>query len=392
MKTKTFRDRLYEKAAYQRIPIMGAFELLPACNLACKMCYVRKSMDYVNAHGGLLPTDRWLDLARQCRDLGAFTVLLTGGEPFLHPNLREIMAGIQDLGLEVSINSNATLIDRDTAQWLTHHPPVRINITLYGASDESYRRLCGRPAFSQVCQAVEALKDNGIRVKFNASITPDNVGDLGQMIRYAKSVGSPIQIATYMFPPVRRDAAMVGKNFRLTPEEAGKARVLADFYQNEPDWFRGQARRFATFVPLDRLPPAPAEPAEMGMRCRAGLCSFWVDWQGNLMNCGMYASAKLPLGDTTMAEAWPRLVEDTAQVRYAPYCAVCPNQHLCHACIAMVANECGQLTGRPEYLCQMNQAAAGYYQEYLHRLPENGHAPAEPDDFGHLDPAEPCGP
>ena len=138
--------------------------------------------------------------------------------------------------------------------------------------------------------------------------------------------------------------------------------------------------------------PAPAEPAEMGMRCRAGLCSFWVDWQGNLMNCGMYASAKLPLGDTTMAEAWPRLVEDTAQVRYAPYCAVCPNQHLCHACIAMVANECGQLTGRPEYLCQMNQAAAGYYQEYLHRLPENGHAPAEPDDFGHLDPAEPCGP
>ena len=54
------QDRIYEKAAHARIPIMCSFELLPVCNLSCKMCYVRKSMDHVRANGGLKNADWWL--------------------------------------------------------------------------------------------------------------------------------------------------------------------------------------------------------------------------------------------------------------------------------------------------------------------------------------------
>ena len=94
-------DRLWDKAGVMRIPLTGAFELLPICNLHCKMCYVRKSMAEVNAQGGLLPAEQWLDFARQARDEGMLYPLLTGGEPFVRKDFQEIMAGMEKLGFDL---------------------------------------------------------------------------------------------------------------------------------------------------------------------------------------------------------------------------------------------------------------------------------------------------
>lgn len=377
-------DRLWTKAAMLHIPLTAAFELLPVCNLHCKMCYVRKSMDEVNKMGGLLDGKQWLEYAREAYDLGLLYPLLTGGEPFLHPDFREIMAGIQEMGMQLSINSNATMIDRETAAWLGRHVPTRINITLYGASEQSYQELCGDGnAYGKVRNAVQWLKENGVPVKFNTSITPQNVGDLEKIISYAKEVGSPIQVATYMFPPIRRDETMIGKNERLSPEQAGLARVKADLLQNESAWFLGQAESFRNFVPVTEEILENSEKKSLRMACRAGNSSLWIDWQGNLSNCGMYGSVKLSLQKQSLADAWKEVVKKTAAIQYTPACAACPNIQLCHPCIAMVSNECGDINGRPEYLCRMNQAAAHYYQEYARLLAE-GYEPAEAVNVPHV--------
>lgn len=378
---KTIRERLSEKAALNKIPIMCAFELLPVCNLSCKMCYVRKPMSEVKAAGGLKDADWWLALAREARDQGLLYPLLTGGEPLLHPQFFEILEGLIGMGMQVSVNSNGTLIDRETARKLSEHCPLRVNITLYGGSAETYERLCGDAgAFQRVRRGVELLKEYGVPVKFNASITPENVDDLEEMIAYAKSQDCPIQVATYMFPPIRRDASMVGQNARLSPEDAGLARVRADYLQAEPEWFLGQAERFSHFVPLDKLDEVRGNAEPMGIQCRAGLCSFWVDWQGNLMNCGMYPSAKLKISKKFEIN-WRELVDLTADVRYTPKCAGCPNCWLCHPCIAMVSNECGDVNGTPEYLCKMSQATARYYMEFAQKYyPDRKPAPLQSPD------------
>lgn len=333
---------------------------------------MRKSMAEVNEAGGLLPAEQWLEFARMARDEGMLYPLLTGGEPFLRQDFQEIMAKMQEMGLQVSINSNGTLIDESIARWLGQHSPTRINITLYGASEESYQKLCGDgDAYNRVHRAVDWLKHYRIPVKFSCSVTSENMDDLEEIIGYAKSVNSPIQVATYMFPPIRRNADMIGQNHRLSPEEAALARVKAEWLQNEPKWFQRQAERYQHFVePTEELlnKLAAGEPREMN--CRAGRSSFWIDWQGNIANCGMYPSVRFPLKGCSFAEAWRQVVEETNQVRYSPVCTNCPNYHLCHACIAMVYNECGDCNGRPDYLCRMNQAATKYYKEYLEKIPE----------------------
>lgn len=150
-----------------------------------------------------MTTEEVLSYADQARDGGLLFPLLTGGEPFLRQDFCEIFAGMQQMGLQISINSNGTLIDDEVARWLGVNKPTRMNITLYGASEESYQALCGDgDAYNRVRRAVERLKHYGVPVKFNASITPENINELEGIIGYAHSVDSPIQVATYMFPPI----------------------------------------------------------------------------------------------------------------------------------------------------------------------------------------------
>lgn len=362
-------DKLYAKAGRERIPLAGSFELLPMCNLSCKMCYVRKSAEEVKALGGLLAKETWLEIAKNATKEGMLNLLLTGGEPFLYPDFQEILEKTMSMGLQVSINTNGTMIDEKMAKWLRVHRPVRMNITLYGASEDTYQSLCGNgEAYERMRNAVQWLKENEIPVKFNTSITPHNVHDLAKMIAFAKEQGSLIQVATYMFPPVRRDSAMVGKNDRLSPEEAAKAKVEADYLQSDPKWFLSQAERLSHFVPLtDEMLQKQAKLDGHEMTCRAGRCTFWVDWQGRMGNCGMYSAEKYSLKQYTVAEAWEKVVRDTNEIKYSAVCTNCPNFRICHSCISMVYNETGDIHGRPEYICKMTEASAKYYKEYVEK-------------------------
>lgn len=37
------RKYLYQKAAHNKVPLSGTFELTPRCNMNCRMCYIRMS-------------------------------------------------------------------------------------------------------------------------------------------------------------------------------------------------------------------------------------------------------------------------------------------------------------------------------------------------------------
>lgn len=109
-----------------------------------------------------------------------------------------------------------------TAQeWLKKCPPAKINITIYGASDETYERLCMNPkGYTQVTHAIRLLKENGFNVKINYSATPANIDDMEKVFSYCENNGLIVQAATYMFPPVRKSTENIGHNFRFTAEES----------------------------------------------------------------------------------------------------------------------------------------------------------------------------
>lgn len=352
-------EYLHAKAAMAGIALNGTFELTPCCNLDCKMCYVRMSKEEQQAIAPLRTAKQWLSLAEEAKQHGLVYLLLTGGEPFLRPDLREILAGLNAMGLLVSINSNATMINEDTVGWLKETPPCRVNVTLYGASDATYERLCGNPkGFTQAIRGIRLLKEAGIDVKINCSITPYNVGDVEQIFSFAKQEGLLVQATSYMFPPLRRNPDLTGRNDRLSAEEAAyqSARIFCLQYGRE-EYLRRMKHNNQMFLPGDNGDDCPDLPTEGdGLRCRAGKCSFWVTWDGKIQPCGMFPGNEAPnVFETGFAAGWERVKQSAAAIRTSPKCSKCPKRDQCKPCAAMAITETGRFDGVPEYRCQMTQ-------------------------------------
>ncbi len=367
------RHRLFMLSAQKRIPFTGAFELTPICNLKCKMCYVRKDANEVKKMGGIMPLDFWLDVAKQAKDAGTLSPLLTGGEAFTYPYLKELYTAMYHMGMEISINSNGTCINEENIKWLKEMPPTRINITLYGASNETYGKLCGdNHGFDKMKHGVELLKENNIRFKFNCSLMPENCKDLEDMVKFANSYGMNLKVASYMIAPTRS----MGKHQddfseRLSAKECAYYQVLTDWLQSDPKHFLTLAYNSSRYQELtpELIEEAKSKPAK-SMGCMSGRCTYWVDWQGNFSGCGMMNYPKISLNDHTFMEAWNEIVDWTNNMTYSPACANCVNKSLCFSCAAMVYNETGNFNDRPEYLCEKVKYCSIYYQEFAKKLPK----------------------
>ena len=349
-------EYLYDKASRQQIPLGGTFELSPVCNFRCKMCYVRQTARQVaESPRPILQREDWRRIAREARKCGLLYLLLTGGEPFLWPDFWSLYEQLNRMGFVLSINTNGSLLGEEEVARLREMPPRKISVTLYGASDETYERLCGvRGAFRKVDRAISLLQQAGIGVKLNCSLTPDNAEDLEKIVAYAKERNLDLTVAAYMFPPVRREGESFGRNeARFTAEEAGAYRLRVYELQNPPE----QYHRFLEKIcqgyaePLG-LVKSCQDPLDGKVRCRAGKASFWVTWDGRLTPCGMLPEPWAELKDRPFEEAWQQLLEMTGKLQLSGLCNQCPDAALCHPCAAMAYGETGFVSGTPEYLCR----------------------------------------
>lgn len=345
-------EYLYQKATAAGVPLSGTFELTPVCNMDCKMCYVRMSRSAQEAIAPLKSAAQWLALAQEAKDAGMLYLLITGGEPFLHPQFREILEGLHKMGFLITINSNGTMIDESVIAWLKYCPPVRINISLYGASNDTYTALCGNPmGFTQTMGAVRLLKEAGISVKLNCSLTPHNANDLQKMATIAEQNDLILQIATYMFPPVRKDGTSIGKNHRFSPADAAYYMACGDYITLGKERFLAQEGH----LPEVLEPEGTCEGD--GVRCRAGKCSFWITWQGQMMPCGMFPEKHAPnVFEIPFQNAWQTVKESIRHIHLPAQCASCNVKDTCRACAAMVVTESGCFDQVPQYRCEMMHA------------------------------------
>ena len=358
-------EYLHRKAAVKKTPLSVAFELTPVCNMTCRMCYVRMDKKTQESIAPLHTSGEWISIAEEARDHGLLYILLTGGEPFTHPQFREILSGLHNRGFIVSINTNGTLINEKTVEWLKETPPSRINITLYGSSDATYERLCGKAdGFTLVSKAIRLLKGAAIPVRINVSLTPYNACDLEGIFAFCKDHGLLIQASSYMFPPLRRDQTCIGQNvYRFKPEEAAYYAAKIESLLNGEDSFmkRVEDGDFAALAAdADEICGEDCAGEGDGVRCRAGKCTGWVTWEGRMHACGMIPEDNAPnVFDVGYMEAWKTVTQKTDAIRLPAACSNCELKDTCRACAAMVYTESGNYNTVPEYRCLMTRAYPG---------------------------------
>lgn len=345
----TMERMLLAQAKQSHTPVNGSIELLPLCNMNCDMCYVRLSREEMERQGRLRAAEEWLEIGRQMKDAGVLFLLLTGGEPLLYPDFRELYLGLRRLGMILTINTNGTLIDEEWAAFFGKYKPRRVNITLYGADEKAYANLCHYPGgFARTISGIRLLQKYGVDVKVGGSLARANRGDLDRILEIGEQMDVPVRVDTYMMPAARERELPFAMQSRLEPEEAAQARVRALKREMGAELF-GQY----TAESIDRAEhPEPAEEKPGQMACMAGQCSFTINWQGEMRPCVILGKPAISVFESGFQNAWKKLMEETGNIRLSARCSVCHLRHLCRTCAASALLEAGSYEAVPEYMCR----------------------------------------
>lgn len=278
----------------------------------------------------------------------------------MYPHFRELYQKLRELGMIITINTNGTLIDEAWADFFAENKPRRINITLYGASNETYERLCHYPGgFDKAVNGIRLLRERNIDVKVNGSLAKANVDDRMKIIELGESLDAPVRIDTYMYPSVRERNHAYNNQARLDPEMAAKARVEVLQREMGEEVF-AQYRK----IQLDEAENTPEGESVPGqMACRAGKSSFVVNWQGEMRSCVVLDKPSIPLRDVEFEEAWEFTKKETESLRISARCSSCKLRKVCNTCVAAAIAETGKADGVPEYLCRYTEATVRYLKE-----------------------------
>ena len=361
-------DYLFAKSRGTGTPFSGTFELTSRCNLDCRMCYIHKRQNDREAMKRELPAAVWLEIAAAAQKQGMLLLLLTGGEPLLRKDFKELYTGLRRLGILLSINTNGTLITQEMVDFFKADRPLRVNLTLYGASPETYERLCGdASAYDRAYRAVDMLLQAGIRVKLNYSATPENIADLPAVYAYARARGLVIQTASYMFPPIRACEMCEFSTDRLTPEESAQIKWEYELFR-AGDNLAGLETRAEALLAGKPAPSPDSECQELPtekIRCRAGDTTFWVTYAGEMRPCGMMSTPTVDVLSMGFAEAWKATGKARSEIMFPAKCTTCEKRNACELCPAVCYAETGSFTGVPEYLCRRTECSLARMEAWL---------------------------
>jgi len=155
--------------------------LLNQCNMHCRHCYMSALPD----GGRMLPADIVCRALSEARLLGIRTVHLTGGEPFMYPDLRHVVEfAAEQQEFQLFISTNGTRIGGAEAQWM-RAAGVGAQISIDGP-EEYHDRFRGMPgAFAASSHAIQKLVQVGVPVTVVVTITRDNLDCLPWLAEWA---------------------------------------------------------------------------------------------------------------------------------------------------------------------------------------------------------------
>lgn len=378
----SFEQALCEKADLLHFPLGATFELSPLCNFRCRMCYIEQKNKDVERAGGLKTVEFWLGIARQAVKEGNLYVLLTGGETLLYPGFKELYLGLKKLGMYVVINTNGSLLTKEMVHFLGENPPKRINVSLYGACEDTYEKLCGnRKAFTQVLENLTYLKEYneqaakakenrgwsgenaGVPVRIHTVLTPDNYDDYEGIVEMCNELKMPLQFFMYIFPSVRKGNPSVNKEARLDSCKAGCAKYR---YLNDVNYHRMEDYLDAVMYEMEHYEEYPYYGCR-SVACRGGVSTYWVNWKGEMCSCGQMDYPVISLETHSFKECWEYIRSEVDRFRINEECASCKKRRFCPICVAAAYAETGDIAGKPKYLCDMTEQylslAKNKYQE-----------------------------
>jgi len=335
-----FGERLNRQVIEKRIPVNGSIELTFRCNLRCAHCYCNLPVHDRNAIEKELGTEELFHLLDQIADAGCLWLLITGGEPLLRMDFLKIYTYAKKKGFITTIFTNGTPMTPEIAGYLADWPPYLVEVTLYGATKETYEKVTGIPGSFEGCKrGIDLLLEREIPIGLKTMAMTLNHDEIFQVKAYAEELGVKFRFDPVLNP--RLDGSKKPCSFRLSPEEVIRL-DLAD-EERVKEW-QEFCKKFIGPHPSDKL-----------YNCGAGVSSFHVDPYGQMSACEMTRFQSYDLRRGSFREGWDEFIPQTLNLKPAGdyACGRCELIALCGQCPGWAWLEHANPEAPVEYLCQI---------------------------------------
>lgn len=325
------------------------WHLTERCNLRCRHCYQSGSVPEM----GYEEICRAVDNVRSAIQSWVTEYEMqmspsfhfTGGEPFLRKDLFEILGYVRDCGFSVSLMSNGTLIDSDTARRIKEAGVNDVQISLDGL-EPTHDSLRGRGSYRRTLQGIRNLVAQGVEANINLTVSRINVGQMGKLVRLAEE----LRVSAIAFS-------------RLVPTGRGAGLSSEALTREEVAYFYSELRRdkdnpkvvVTSRDPLAAIAEMSGESAQAEMPiggCAAGIFGVTITADGTIMPC---RRMDLPIGnikEVSFRELWagsPVLWSLRRQEDYHGGCESCRYWAVCRGCRA-IALAYARANGEEDYL------------------------------------------
>ncbi|MGB0036115.1 MAG: radical SAM protein [Candidatus Acidiferrales bacterium] len=227
-------DRWIRKTVETHLPWNVHLDLTYRCNERCIHCYLDHK-DY-----GEMTTAEVEDVLKQLAAAGTLFLTLSGGEIFLRNDLFELIAFARRLHFDVSLKSNALLIDRNRARRMRELSVRGIQVSIYSAETEVHDAITKvRGSLERSLAAIHLLLEQGLRVKLACPLMKQNLTAYRGVQDLAEQLGVPYVLDLTITPKMDGDAGILSlrnpavellpilKDSRVNPQSCARDEVPA---------------------------------------------------------------------------------------------------------------------------------------------------------------------
>lgn len=183
---------------YSFPPLSAVILLTYRCNCRCKHCFyyneINKKKTENNPAKNELTKNELLNIIKQCKNLGVKNITFHGGEPFLRPDLIELIRYSNKNGLRTNITSNAALIDSKKAEQIVLSGLNNLCISIDGP-EKIHDLIRGKGTFKKALSAISMINEFKLKYKKDSplidiacTLTSINSGHLSEIIESFKKI------------------------------------------------------------------------------------------------------------------------------------------------------------------------------------------------------------
>jgi radical SAM protein with 4Fe4S-binding SPASM domain len=345
-------DRWIRRTVERHLPWSVHLDLTYRCNERCIHCYLD------HRDHGEMTTEEIRDVLDQLAEAGTLFLTLSGGEIFLRADLFDLIGYARQLHFDVSLKTNALLIDSKRARKLRDLGVRRIQISIYSADSEVHDSITKvRGSLRRSIAAVRFLQAHGLRVKIACPLMKQNLTAHRGVHQLAEELGVPYVLDLTITPKMDGDTSILP----LRVSTQNLLPVLQDPILKPAQDPGGEVRE-AVPVTGSVTSSGIESQAYDDIPCSAGHNSCYISPYGDVLPC---VQMPIPAGNLrrqSFEEVWSnsRTMNRVRAVRESqlPFCSACSIRQYCERCPGLAHMEGGDLLGAYERACELAELNA----------------------------------